>query len=170
MQKMKQLKNVIFSIALLVLVCLTACNDESSQNKSESASAQDITELTEVSSTDTTAVSSYDNSDKNSNDLASKNEDTVTTTSIRTTGINQNADTMKTTETSMKENQSAEATTKTGTYSPYDKKEPDDIATTNKSNTTIHKTETTTVTLPDIEEQFTHKRDENELPGVDPFA
>ena len=65
MQKMKQLKNVIFSIALLVLVCLTGCNDESSQNKSESASAQDITELTEVSSTDTTAVSSYDNSDKN---------------------------------------------------------------------------------------------------------
>ena len=84
MQKMKQLKNVIFSIALLVLVCLTGCNDESSQNKSESASAQDITELTEVSSTDTTAVSSYDNSDKNTNDSVSKNEDTVTTTSIKT--------------------------------------------------------------------------------------
>ena len=148
MQKMKQLRNVICSVGLLGLICLTGCKSgDSSQNKSESTSLQDITESTEVSS--------YE---ENTEVSVSKKEDTVTTIPI------------KTIETSMKENQSAATTTKTGTSSPSDKKEPDSITTTITSNTTIHKTETTTVTLPDNEEQVTHKRDENELPGVDPFA
>lgn len=89
----------------------------------------------------------------------SKKEDTVTTIPI------------KTIETSVNENQSTMTTAKTETTShSSDKKDPDSITTTITSDTTIHKTATTTVTLPDNEEQGSHKRDENELPGVDPFA
>ena len=169
LQKIKQLRNIFLSIALSGLFYLTGCNDETNRTQSESTPTSDTTVATEVSSTDTTTVSCYYNSDKNTDVSVSRNTDTVTTTSAKTTEINQSTDTVKTTETGMKENQPAEATDKTGTSSPHsDQKAP--VSDTSASNTTIQKTETTSVTLPSNEEQVTRKRDENELPGIDPFA
>ena len=194
LQSMKAWNIILVLITTVVLLCLTGCNHDPDQKKSEDTAVQDITGPAGAPPADKTPTASDDASDQGTNASSGMNEAAVTAPPFEEGESVEHEIPMEITEIDTGEEapddshapgtgqaagneQAAGTGNTTGTGNVTDTGNAAGTGNTagtdhpaNPGNTTTQDTQTPTDPSSSQDGQVTEKGDENELPAIDPFA